>query len=97
MPSEMSAAVARHRWIDTAALRQTFARAVAFRSLKVAALIGTILNTINQGPELVAGRHVNLVKLLLTYTVPFCVASYGAYAAFRSLRGSYEDMPRVPG
>jgi len=22
-------------------------------------------------------------KLLLTYSVPFCVASYGSYAAFR--------------
>ena|SRR5579862_7307857 len=83
MQSRMSPAASIRSWIDISALRRTFARAVVFRSLGVAALIGTILNAINQGPELVAGEHVNLLKMLLTYATPFCVASYGAYAAFR--------------
>jgi hypothetical protein len=74
---------AERNWFDRNALRQTFARAVVVRSLMVAVLIGTILNAINQGPELVAGQHVSILKVLLTYAVPFCVASYGAYAAFR--------------
>lgn len=50
----------------------------------VALLVGTILNGINQGPELLSGGHPNIWKMLLTYVVPFTVASYGSYAAFRS-------------
>src|SRR5215467_14436557 len=70
-------------WLDRDAMRRTFARAVVLRSLTVAVLIGTILNAINQGAELLAGQHVSVLKMLLTYAVPFCVASYGADAAFR--------------
>ena len=83
MQSEISPAATTRSWIDFNALRQTCSRGVALRSLMVAALIGTILNAINQGPELITGQHVNLVKVLLTYITPFLVASYGAYAAFR--------------
>ena len=71
-------------WIDGNAIRETCTRAVALRSLMVAALIGTILNAINQGPELLAGKSVDSLKVLLTYAVPFFVASYGAYSAFRT-------------
>ena len=42
------------------------------------------LNAINQGTEIWAGAPVILWKLLLTYFVPFAVASYGSYAALRS-------------
>ena len=65
------------------ALRKTLARSVVTRSLLVSLVVGTILNIINQGPELARGLPPNLVKLILTYAVPFCVASYGAYTAFR--------------
>jgi hypothetical protein len=54
------------------------------RSLIVAAVVGTALNLINQGPELLAGHWPVVWKLVLTYLVPFLVASYGSYAAFRS-------------
>jgi hypothetical protein len=54
------------------------------RSLAVALLIGTLLNAINQGPEILAGQWPVWWKLMLTYFVPFAVASYGSYAAFRS-------------
>ena len=66
------------------ALRRTFAWTSIRRSLAVAAIIGTILNTINQGPEILAGHWPVIWKLILTYFVPFAVASYGSYAAFRS-------------
>lgn len=48
------------------------------RSLIVAVVVGTLLNAIDQGDALLAGENVNLVKLLLTYAVPYCVATYGA-------------------
>lgn len=56
------------------------------RSLIVAVLVGTALNIINQGPEMLSGRWPVIWKLALTYVVPFLVASYGSYAAFRSSR-----------
>jgi hypothetical protein len=66
------------------ALRRTFARPVVRRSLAVALVIGTILNGINQGAEIFSGQWPVWWKLLLTYFVPFAVASYGSYAAFHS-------------
>ena len=48
------------------------------RSLVVALLVGTILNLINQGDAMVTGMPLDLVKLLLTYLVPYCVSTYGA-------------------
>jgi hypothetical protein len=68
--------------------RQALARTFSFRSVRrsllVALLNGTVLNSINQGPEIFTGNWPIWWKLLLTYSVPFCVASYGSYAAFRA-------------
>jgi hypothetical protein len=50
------------------------------RSLMVAAIVGTILNLINQGDILLNGGTINVAKVLLTYAVPYCVATYGAVA-----------------
>lgn len=59
------------------------------RSFKVAFVVGTLLNLINQ-PQAMLGflfldfsavEHLNVIKTLLTYTVPFFVASYGSLAA----------------
>lgn len=69
---------------QTEALKRTFSVASVRRSAAVALLIGTVLNSINQGPEIVTGHWPIWWKLLLTYSVPFCVASYGSYAAFRA-------------
>ena len=68
------------------ALRRTLQWPTARRSLAVALIVGTALNTINQGAELLGGHPVVLWKLLLTYFVPFAVASYGSYAALRESR-----------
>lgn len=64
----------------------TFRGATVRRSLMVALVVGTALNLINPGPEIIAGKPPVLWKLALTYVVPFLVASYGSYAAFRSSR-----------
>jgi hypothetical protein len=66
------------------ALARTLAGPSVRRSLIVAVLIGTLLNAINQGPEMFSGHWPIWWKLMLTYFVPFAVASYGSYAAFRS-------------
>ena len=58
-----------------------FERGIVRRSLIVAAIVGTVLNMINQGDALVAGTHLVAWKIALTYVVPYCVATYGAVTA----------------
>jgi hypothetical protein len=48
------------------------------RSLIVAIVVGSILNLINQGDALFGHRPVDLIKMILTFLVPYCVATYGA-------------------
>ncbi len=48
------------------------------RSFIVALIVGTILNLINQGDALLGAASLNVTKVLLTYVVPYCVATYGA-------------------
>ena len=48
------------------------------RSFMVAVVVGTILNLINQGDALLSGAHLNFTKIILTFAVPYCVATYGA-------------------
>jgi hypothetical protein len=58
-----------------------FERGIVRRSLVLAAVVGTILNLINQGDALLGGTHLVAWKIILTYCVPYCVASYGAVTA----------------
>jgi len=48
------------------------------RSFVVAAVVGTVLNLINQGDAMVGGRALDWTKIALTFIVPYCVATYGA-------------------
>jgi hypothetical protein len=48
------------------------------RSALLALLVGTLLNLINQGEALLTGGRISYTKLILTYVVPYCVATYGA-------------------
>ena len=63
------------------ALRAVLRRPIATRSLWVSLIVGTVLNLINQGDRLAAGLPPDWGKLVLTYVVPFLVASYGAWSA----------------
>jgi len=48
------------------------------RSFFIALIVGTILNLINQGDSLFGEGSLNFVKIILTFAVPYCVATYGA-------------------
>jgi hypothetical protein len=71
-----------------ACCRYCLADGVPKRSLLVALVVGTILNLINQGDALFAGRHLDLLKLALTYAVPYAVATYGAVSFRLRVEGS---------
>lgn len=51
----------------------------------VCLIVGTVLTLINQGDVIVAGEAPNLVKVGLTYVVPYLVATYGAVTAKRAV------------
>ena len=61
-----------------AAGRCAISDGVPRRSLVVALIVGTVLNLINQGDALLSGAHLDLTKIVLTFAVPYCVATYGA-------------------
>jgi hypothetical protein len=58
-----------------------FARGIVRRSLVIAAIVGTILTTINHGDVIMAGGAPVWWKVILTYCVPYCVSTYGAVTA----------------
>ena len=64
------------------------------RSASVMLVVGTILNLINQGDALLGSGRINIAKLLLTYAVPYCVATYGA-VSYR-YRAAAADTRPVP-
>jgi hypothetical protein len=70
--------------MSRAAVRKTLAWPSLRRSLLIALIVGTVVNAINQGPEMLTGHVPVLWKLALTYLMPFLVVSYGSYAAFRN-------------
>ena len=47
-------------------------------AIKVAIVVGVILNVINQGPVFWNGEKISWIHVLLNFLVPFCVSSYSA-------------------
>jgi hypothetical protein len=66
------------------ALRRALSWPIARRSLLTMLIVGSILNIINQGDALALSAAIDWWKLVLTYCVPFCVATFGAYSAYRA-------------
>jgi len=58
--------------------RLMFSPQIAGPALKVALVVGTVLNIINNGQQFWAHHTVNLWQALLNFVVPFCVSSYSA-------------------
>lgn len=59
-------------------LRLMFSPRIARSALKVALVVGTVLNLINNGPQLWTQHTVNLWQAVMNFVVPFCVSAYSA-------------------
>jgi hypothetical protein len=68
-----------------AAVTLAFSADIMRRAVVVALVVGLLLNLINQGDALIAGRPLNWWKLILTFLVPYCVSTHGAVAARRAI------------
>ncbi len=60
-----------------------FSPAIVQRSIKVSLLVGSILMMINHGDALLAGDldQTRIMKILLTYIVPYLVSTQAGVAA----------------
>ena len=61
--------------------------AIVRRSVRIAAIVGTLLVAINYADRWLAGTLVaiDFIKMGLTYLVPYCVSTFAAVAAIRDL------------
>lgn len=59
-------------------LATALSRRIVKNALKIALVVGSILNVINQGEPWLNGDAISGFHLLLNYFVPYCVASYSA-------------------
>lgn len=53
-------------------------RPIVLAAIKVALVVGTILNLINQGGRVMEGLPPSWFHVALNYLVPYCVSSYSA-------------------
>lgn len=65
---------------DQRFLRSLVEPQILLRSLKIAAVVGTILVGINHGDLIIKGdtEKIEWYKIALTYIVPYCVSTYSA-------------------
>ncbi len=69
--------------------RYVLYRPIVIRSLKIAAVVGTVLVAVNFGDRLLDGTMSvsDWIRAALNYVVPYCVATYvGASAACDEVR-----------
>jgi hypothetical protein len=59
-------------------LRIAFTRRLAGTSIRVALLVGTILNLANHWDAIVGAAHVPWIHIAVNCIIPYCVASYSA-------------------
>lgn len=74
-----------------AALRPGIVRNAAI----TAAIVGPILTAINQGDRLIAGDGLDWIKVVLTFAVPYLVATVAGANAYRAASASITSDPDV--
>ena len=62
-------------------------------SARIALFVGTVLNLINQGANILGDGPVSWPHVLLNYAVPFCVATYSATLNEMARRGDRAIAP----
>jgi hypothetical protein len=76
-------------------VQQICMRDIAFSSLRISLVVGTVLNLINQGGYWLHGEGLHTGHFILNYAVPFCVASYSAIRTRLKDIGPAEDLNEI--
>lgn len=66
-------------WLHTALLKH-----IVRSALQVSAVVGTILNIVNQGGAVLGGRPIAWRLVVMNFVVPYCVATYSVVRNERS-------------
>lgn len=70
---------------------------IAISSLRIALVVGLLLNAINQGGALWDGKPISLGHVLMNFLVPFCVSGYSAAKnELTRLRGREKESDCIP-
>ena len=59
-------------------LRLMFTPGIARPAAQVSLAVGTVLNALNQGPELLHHGQVSWPRVAMNYVVPWCVSAFSA-------------------
>lgn len=59
-------------------IRAAFTLRIIRSAMTISLVVGTILNFVNQGENILSGQGINWFHLVLNYFVPYCVSSYSA-------------------
>lgn len=59
-------------------LQVACSRRIVVNALKIALVVGSVLNLINQGDRFFGPGNVSWLHVILNFAVPYCVASYSA-------------------
>jgi hypothetical protein len=69
---------------------------IASASLRIALVVGVILNLINQDGAIWDGQSFSVGQFALNFAVPFCVSSYSAAKNEVNLRHISQDVQHKP-
>jgi len=75
-------------WLDLA-----LGRAVVLNATRIALVVGTLLNAINQGSQILDGARIDWPRFLLNFVVPYVVSTVSAVQIKRK-SSSETDSPR---
>lgn len=59
-------------------VKTALSRHIVFNAFKIAMVVGTLLNTLNQGESMLRGGTISWLPFILNFLVPYCVSSYSA-------------------
>jgi hypothetical protein len=59
-------------------LRAAMRPRIVRNALKVALLVGAVLNLVNQGGRILDGNPVSWLQVVMNFFVPYCVSTYSA-------------------
>jgi hypothetical protein len=60
---------------------------IVVNACRIALVVGTVLNLINQGDAILAGQGISWGHITMNYLVPYCVATYSAVKNELNRRG----------
>ena len=71
-----------------------FSTAIVKKSLFIALIVGTMLTLVNQWAAVVGDARLDVIALVITYVVPFCVSTVSAMTSIKSARSERESGAR---